>query len=192
MRSRTPVSASNASPGKKVGVNSPGVSNGRNKAPLLLGLGGAVLLLDLATKSAVSSTFQLGQSVSLFGDYIRITYIHNRGAIFGLSVGDFTGTVVLVVSLIAAVFLTVYYFRLPPGLKLYRTGLVLIISGAVGNIFDRITLGEVRDFIDVGIGGTRWPIFNVADTAVTAGAFLLALELFRERKARGPAEVSAD
>jgi signal peptidase II len=69
---------------------------------------------------------------------------------------------------------------------------VLIISGAVGNLYDRIMLGEVRDFIDVGLYDLRWPIFNVADMAVTAGAILLAVELFRDRKTGQPSGVSAE
>jgi signal peptidase II len=175
-----------------VGANSPGAPNGRQKTTLLLGLGGIVLLVDLATKSAVSRTLHLGQSIDILGTFIRITYIHNRGAIFGISLGEYTGTVVLVVSLLAAVVLTVYYYRLRYDLTWYRIGLVLIISGAFGNLFDRIALGEVRDFLDVGIGGMRWPIFNVADLAVTIGAMILAFELFRDGKTGQPSEVSAE
>lgn len=192
MPSRMPVSASIVSQEKKVGADTPGVTNHWNTTALLLGLGGGVLSFDLVTKTIVSRTFLLGQSRELLDGLVRLTYIHNRGAIFGISIGQSTGTVVLIISLLAAIFLTIYYFRLPHQLKLYRFGLVLIISGAVGNLYDRIMFGEVRDFIDLGLKDLRWPIFNVADMAVTAGAILLAVELFRDRKTDQSSGVSAE
>jgi signal peptidase II len=162
------------------------------KLYVLLGLGGFTILLDLFSKELVSRVFSLGRSLDVIDGILRITYIHNRGAIFGLSIGESTGTLVLAVSLLAVVLITIYYFRLPLKLKWYGIGLVLILSGAVGNLYDRIAIGEVRDFIDIGINGLRWPIFNVADLAVTTGAVLLAIELFQKEKIQETSEVSAE
>ena len=150
-----------------------------SKLFLLLGLGGSTLVLDLWSKAVVSRNLFLGQSFDVIDGMLRITYIQNKGAIFGLSIGDITGTVVLVVSLLAVVLLSIYYFTSPLDLKWYGVGLVLILSGAAGNLYDRVTLGGVRDFLDIGFGTTRWPVFNVADLAVTAGAVLLVIELSR-------------
>jgi len=150
------------------------------KLYLLLGLGGTTLLLDLLTKTAVSRNFFLGQSFDIIDGILRITYIHNRGAIFGLSIGDLTGTIVLTVSLLAVVLIAIYYLFSVFDSKWYGIGLVLILGGAVGNLYDRLLLGEVRDFLDIGLGTLRWPVFNVADLAVTAGAVLLAIELSRK------------
>jgi len=140
--------------------------------------GGATLLLDLLSKAVVSKNLYLGQSFDVIDGVLRITYIHNKGAIFGLSIGDLTGTIVLWVSLLAIVLIVIHYFFSLINLKWYGVGLVLILSGAVGNLYDRLTMGEVRDFLDIGFETLRWPVFNVADLAVTAGAVLLAIELF--------------
>jgi signal peptidase II len=143
-----------------------------SKLYLLLGLGGVVILLDLLTKAMVSRIYFLGQSTDVIDGVLRITYIHNRGAIFGLSIGDFTGTIVLAVSLLAVILIAIYYFFSSFAYRWYGIGLVLIMAGAVGNLYDRLILGEVRDFLDIGFGALRWPVFNVADLAVTTGAVL--------------------
>lgn len=156
------------------------------KARLLLFLGGLVLLVDLFSKSIVSRILPLGRSLEVLDGLLRITPIRNKGAIFGLSLGDSTGSILLFISSLAVFFIIVSYFRLPITSKWYGYGLVLILSGALGNLTDRLTLGEVRDFIDIGVGDLRWPIFNVADLAVTVGAVLLAVELLgqgREKEA---------
>jgi signal peptidase II len=144
--------------------------------------GGLILLIDLLSKSFISRALPLGRSLDLLDGILRITSIRNKGAIFGLSLGDSTGSILLLVSSLAVTFIIISYFRLPLGSTWYGRGLVLILSGALGNLFDRLTLGEVRDFIDIGVGDMRWPVFNVADLAVTAGAILLAMEFLGQSK----------
>ncbi len=173
-------------------VSSTGSTCIGKKLWMLFGFGGLILIIDLASKALISRWISLGHSIDIVDNILRITYIHNRGAIFGLSVGDGTGSIVLVVSLLAALFITVYYLYHPFKLKWQSLGLILILSGAVGNLYDRITLGEVRDFIDVGLAGFRWPIFNVADLAVTLGAVFLALELTRKDKGQELHQVSGE
>lgn len=133
----------------------------------------AVLVLDQLTKAWVRAELTLGEPVSIVGDNIRLLYIHNQGAAFGLSVGRHSSTVFLVLATIAS--LLVFYLLLstPRGERLQRLALGLILGGALGNIIDRVRWEMVVDFIQVGIAGHYWPIFNVADSAVTVGALLL-------------------
>ncbi|MFQ6103804.1 MAG: signal peptidase II [Candidatus Glassbacteria bacterium] len=175
-----------------MGSRSPGATQTTRKLIVLFGLGGFTLILDLLSKAVVSKALTLGQSFDVLDGILRITYIHNKGAIFGLSVGESTGSIVLVVSFLAAILIAFYYLRLPIDLKWQGVGLVLILSGAVGNLYDRILFGEVRDFIDIGINKLRWPIFNVADLAVTAGALLLAMKLTRRSKSQKRNDLRAD
>lgn len=140
-------------------------------------LGVALLALagDILTKHMVVEAFYLGETRQVFGDWVRLTYIHNPGAAFGLFAGS--RFVLIAVSLVAAiVVVTVAWNR--------RTNLAtaiplgLILGGAVGNLIDRIRMGEVVDFVQVGIPPhSYWPVFNVADSAVTVGVVWLAAGL---------------
>jgi signal peptidase II len=146
----------------------------------------AVVGLDLATKLLVYDTLPLGQtSRLLLGDWVRLTYIHNAGAAFGLFQGSrwfFVGVSVLSGVILCALALSGRY-RDPWILAAFG----LILGGALGNLIDRLWLGVVIDFIDVGIGARRWPVFNVADMGVTVGVGLLALRLlfFEDRNRAG-------
>jgi signal peptidase II len=138
--------------------------------------------MDLLTKSFVSRAIPQGRSLDVLDGFLRITPIRNKGAIFGISLGDSTGTILLLISSLAIAFIIISFFRLPRTSAPYRYGLILILSGAIGNLYDRLVLGEVRDFLDIGMGAMRWPVFNIADLAVTAGAVLLAVEFLSEGK----------
>lgn len=131
------------------------------------------LFADLITKAWIVSRFGPGASVGVVGDFLRITHVRNVGASFGLFPGN-TQTLIAVSSLavIVVIFLAVRSRGRPPAMAF----LGLILGGAVGNLYDRLRLGEVIDFVDVGIGTHRWPVFNVADIAVTVGVFLLLIE----------------
>lgn len=145
-----------------------------------------VLALDLFTKWLVQQTFRPHESVSVWGDFFRLTYIFNPGAAFGLHVGPHSRIIFLILSLVALGVL-VLMFRSTPD---ERTGRLIAIGaiagGALGNIVDRIrSSAGVVDFLDFGVGTVRWPVFNVADIAVTLGAILLFLSFWSEdRRAR--------
>jgi signal peptidase II len=112
------------------------------------------------------------------GDWIQLTYIHNPGAAFGLFPGN--RYVLIGVSVVAAVVVLVVGLAARTRLRT-AVPLGLILGGAVGNLVDRIRLGEVVDFIRVGIPPDNyWPVFNVADSAVTVGVLWLALGLLRD------------
>jgi signal peptidase II len=135
------------------------------------------VVLDQFTKRWISSVMTRGESRSIIGDFFRLTYVHNDGAAFGLNLGGRWAFVA--VTLIVSLFIIFSYSRTEKT-PLARWALALILGGAVGNLIDRIRLGEVIDFLQFGIGRLYWPIFNVADIAVSIGVGLLALHLFRK------------
>lgn len=133
------------------------------------------LVADMVTKYIISSTFYLHEIRQVIGDYGRLTYIHNPGAAFGLFPGS--RFALIVISLAAVVVVIVVAWNRKNGIRTVMP-LGLILGGAVGNLIDRIRLGEVVDFIQIGIPPqTYWPVFNVADSAVTIGVSWLALGL---------------
>ena len=131
------------------------------------------VVIDQLSKFAVRGSMTLYQSDPLLGDFFRLTYIHNSGAAFGLNMGSpLLHTLVSIVALGALVYL---YRTLQEDERVLQAALCLVLGGAVGNIIDRLYLGEVVDFFDFGFGDLRWPIFNFADSFVTVGVILLAL-----------------
>jgi signal peptidase II len=153
------------------------------KAALLLAILGGVLALDISTKLLVQQNFHLYQQVDLIGEYVRLTYIYNPGAAFGIQVGRYSREIFLVLSLVALVALLAMYWYTPASDRVRLMAIALICGGAIGNLIDRIrSEAGVVDFIDVGVGATRWPVFNIADMAVTTGAIILALSLWREEQ----------
>jgi len=134
-----------------------------------------VLIVDIVTKRVIVSSLQLHEVIQVVGDYVRITYILNPGAAFGLFPGS---RVALIAVSVAAVIIVMVVGGKRKGRLDTVIPLGLILGGAIGNLIDRVRLGEVVDFVQVGIPpDTYWPVFNAADAAVTAGVFWLALGL---------------
>lgn len=140
-----------------------------------------VLALDQWTKALVRSALTLNVPVRVIGDNVRLLYIHNEGAAFGLSVGSASSLVFLMLASVASLLVLYLLLRAPREERLQRVALALILGGALGNIVDRVRWERVVDFIQVGVGGHYWPIFNVADSAVTVGALLLATTFLVKR-----------
>lgn len=143
-----------------------------------------VVLLDQATKWMASAQLELGEPVLVLGDFVRLTLVHNTGAAFGLfpgSRGPF-----IVISVLAIGVVLYLFFRETHRNVQNRVLLGCILGGAIGNLIDRVRLGWVVDFIDMGIGQTRWPVFNVADSAVTLGVVFLAWNLARAGRDAAP------
>jgi signal peptidase II len=142
-----------------------------------------VLTLDLLTKLFIQRTLTLYQQVPIIGDYVRLTYIYNPGAAFGIHLGDYSRFIFLFLSMLALIALAAMYWVTPARDRIRLSSIALICAGALGNLLDRIrSANGVVDFLDVGIGDLRWPVFNVADIAVTSGAIFLALSLWREEQ----------
>lgn len=151
------------------------------KVTLLLGVLGVVVAFDVATKLMIQRTFALYQQVDVVGDYVRLTYIYNPGAAFGIHIGEYSRVIFLVLSIVALAALVGMYWATPSKDRVRLTSIALICGGAIGNLIDRVrSEAGVVDFLDVGVGDLRWPVFNVADIAVTTGAIFLALSLWRE------------
>ena len=153
------------------------------KAAVLGGVLGGVLSVDLITKLLVQRTMTLYQQVDIIGSYVRLTYIHNPGAAFGIEVGEHSRYIFLFLSLLALFALAAMYWVTPAKDRVRLASIALICAGALGNLLDRVrSSAGVVDFLDVGVGDLRWPVFNVADIAVTTGAIFLALSLWREEQ----------
>ncbi len=130
----------------------------------------SVVAVDQFSKYLVRTHMEWGESVPDEGP-LRITYTTNTGGAFGLFANQ---TFLLALAAVIAIAVLVLYLRyLPPGSRLLKIGLGLELGGAIGNLIDRVRLGEVTDFIDVG----AWPVFNVADSAIVVGTFLIAYYL---------------
>ena len=137
----------------------------------------AVLGLDQLTKAFASARLVPGEPVTVLGNFLRLTLVHNTGAAFGLFPGSRLPFILVSVLAIAVV---LYLFARDAYRSLAnRVLLGCILGGALGNLVDRIRWGRVVDFIDVGLGQVRWPVFNLADSAVTLGVILLAWNLAR-------------
>jgi signal peptidase II len=156
-----------------------------SKLILFLGVLIGVVALDLGTKILVENTFHMYENVNVIGDYVRLTYIHNPGAAFGIQLGppEYSRFIFLGLSLVALVALAGMYWVTPANDRVRLSAIALICAGAIGNLLDRVRSEHgVVDFLDVGIGTLRWPVFNVADIAVTTGAIFLALSLWKEEQ----------
>ncbi len=144
--------------------------------PLFVGLAVAVVVVDQVAKALVTASLAPGQSVDVVGDLVRIVFGQNSGALFGLfkdNAAMFGGVSLLVVGLIVA-----YHARSTASPYLTTT-LGLLLGGAIGNMIDRLRLGYVVDFVDVGIGPTRFYTFNIADSAISLAILLLFLAAIR-------------
>ena len=144
---------------------------------LFLGLAVLVVVLDQSTKRLAEDKLEATgvRSVPLpvVGDYLRFTYVENRGAAFGL-LQDQTAFFVFVGVLVVGVIAVSYRYLPRSGIRLHLA-LGLQLGGAVGNLIDRIRQGYVVDFVDFGYHSNWWPVFNVADSAIVIGVALLAL-----------------
>lgn len=142
---------------------------------------GGTILLDQLTKFLFSSLLRPGESLPLINKIFHFTLVHNTGIAFGLFRGN--GFVFFIVPAIAIGLLSynIYYYHKTGELdQVYIFAFSLILGGAIGNLIDRITAGYVIDFIDFRI----WPVFNIADSAITIGACIIFFKCFPLTKAK--------
>lgn len=134
-----------------------------------------IVILDQLTKAWVDAGFEraaLGGSTELIGDLVRISKVYNDGAIFGFL--DASAMLMAVLSVFVVVGVVWYEWRHGAGLgPLVTLGLGLLTGGAIGNLIDRVRFGYVIDFVDMGIGDTRWYAWNISDAAVFLGILAL-------------------
>lgn len=142
-----------------------------------------VIALDQATKIYIDRSMDLHNSITVIENFFNITYMRNKGAAFSfLSSFSYRLPFFILISLVAVIVIMVVMYRLRPDQKFTAVCLSLIFSGALGNLVDRIRMGEVIDFLDVHWYEHHWPAFNVADSAICVGVFLLAIDMFIEEK----------
>jgi signal peptidase II len=148
-----------------------------------LGIAALVIVIDQVTKLAVATQMRLHQTIPLLDGFAALTYVRNTGAAFGLLAGRAAALRVpffLVVSA-AAVALLVWFLRsVPAERRLLVAACGAVAGGAIGNMIDRMLLGEVIDFVDLAVGAYHWPAFNVADSAITLGVAVLCLDALRQ------------
>jgi len=142
-----------------------------------------VLVVDQLTKIHIDRSMQLYQSIPVIDGLFNITYLRNKGAAFSfLANASWRLPFFILVSFVAVVAILIALAKLRDDQRLAAASLSLILSGAIGNLIDRIRLGEVIDFLDVYWRSHHWPAFNVADSAICVGVALLALDMFREER----------
>jgi signal peptidase II len=158
-----------------------GNADSSRKTALYVGVVFSVVALDVLTKWIVERSLRLYDPVPVWGDFFRLTYIFNKGAAFGLNLGESSRFIFMGLALVAVVFLLAMYRSTPWADRMRLIAIASVTGGALGNLIDRVRSDRgVVDFLDFGLGTVRWPVFNVADIAVTCGAVLLAVSLWRE------------
>ena len=138
----------------------------------------AVIVLDQVSKWAVIRSLKVHESVPVITGFFNLVHVRNRGMAFGFmnrSDIDLAFYFLVAASLGAVVLLLIWFFRLKEGDIRLQLGLSLILGGALGNLIDRLRLEHVTDFIDIGF----WPVFNIADSAITVGVIIMVFYLIR-------------
>lgn len=154
--------------------------SGNMKIFTVVGL--AVLILDQATKFAVTSTLALHEVVETIPGFFNLVYYRNPGAAFGiLNKGGLIGKLILIGISVGALVIIASLVRSSKD-RLYAFALSLIAGGAAGNLLDRAKDGSVVDFLEFYINTYYWPAFNVADTAISVGVGLAILSYFKSSK----------
>lgn len=148
-----------------------------------LWLSAAVIVLDLGTKALASAMLVYGQPVEVLA-FFNLTLLHNTGAAFSFLAGHdgWQRWFFALIAVGASIGLTVWLTRLKAHETLMAAALALIIGGALGNLYDRLMLGYVVDFLSFHWNDYYFPAFNLADTAITLGAIALIFESLRDAR----------
>lgn len=136
-----------------------------------------LVIIDRVTKIFFTDLLAYGESIPIIPNILHMTLVHNTGIAFGLFKDQGLVFIIIPVIAIALLVFNIYYYRQNDEAlsRPYIVGFSLILAGAIGNLIDRIVYGYVIDFIDFRI----WPVFNVADSAITIGAVIIAIKCFR-------------
>jgi signal peptidase II len=160
-----------------------------------LWIAGVVVALDQVTKALVDDLMALHESRPIVEGLVRLTYVQNRGAAFGIlsEAGlPYQSVMFSMVSVLALLAIALYAWRMPVQSRLPQTALALVMGGAVGNLLDRARLGYVIDYMDVYWGPHHWPAFNVADSAISVGVTLLVIDILRNPQPISPLGAAVD
>lgn len=139
--------------------------------------GAAIILLDQITKIMIRANMSIGESISILGDFFKLTYVKNTGAAFSIFSGEQALLILLPVLIVGGALF--YFYKYPGKHRLVYIAWSMIIAGGVGNLIDRAVFGWVTDMLDFSIFP---PVFNIADISVTVGCGLFMLYVLMEER----------
>ena len=145
-----------------------------------------IVSLDQWTKHTIQQKLPLHRAVEVIPGFFNLTHVRNTGGAFGIfggNRGGLSSLMFVMVSLIAIGAILVLFIKAKEDEKNLALSFSLVLSGATGNLIDRLRYGEVIDFLEFYVSSFHWPSFNIADSAICIGVGLMALELFiRDRR----------
>ena len=151
-----------------------------NKYFFLISIAALVAILDQAIKLLVLAKIPAYGSIVVIPGFFDLTHIYNTGGAFGFLAGKgslFRHLFFLTASAIAMGMIVYLYLKTPREFLFLRSGLAMILGGAVGNVIDRIRLGKVVDYLDLYVKDLHWPAFNIADGAISVGILIFIYHL---------------
>jgi signal peptidase II len=159
------------------------------------GIAGVVFALDRLTKWIIEINVSPWDTIVVIPEFFQIVHTKNRGAAFGIfadSSSEWRTLILIGLSVAVMIFIASLLIQSVRGSAqqhaLHKVALGLVLGGALGNIYDRVAMGSVTDFLEFFIGEHRFPAFNVADSAITVGAGLLIIDIWRTRHERAEAK----
>ena len=167
----------------------------KNKYLTLFLISNVLILVDQYSKFLVTLHLPLYASRKVIEGFFYLTHVRNPGVAFGLFAGvesEYKAWIFVFISSIAIIAILFIYHHTPNEHRMVRTGLILIFSGAIGNVIDRIVYKEVIDFLDVFYKSYHFPAFNVADSCITIGVGLMVLDLFQSHPKQLASSRSSD
>jgi signal peptidase II len=147
-----------------------------------------VFLLDRITKRIVQANISSWDTIRVIPGFFNLVHAENRGVAFGLfsdSTSPWRSVILVGLSIAVMVFVVSLLWKPGHGGLALRIGLALVLGGAIGNLYDRVVHGTVTDFVEIYEGTHYFPAFNVADSAISVGAALLLLDMWRGRERTG-------
>ena len=138
------------------------------------------VLIDQIAKKAVLNHIEIGQEIVVIRDFFNLTYVRNYGA--GFSILQNATVFLIVISVIACIVLFYLLSNSRKDSLVTKMSYLMIVSGAAGNLIDRVRFGYVVDFLDFNIFGYDFPVFNVADSFITVGCFILIIKTVLEAR----------
>ncbi len=144
-----------------------------------------IIALDQLTKHCVTARMLLHESIAVIGGFLNITYVRNPGAAFGFlahATPLFRFSFFALITLLAIGLIFFYVIKAGEENPRLILALSFVFGGAAGNLIDRLRYGEVVDFIDVYLKTYHWPAFNIADSAISLGAFFMLFEFIKDGK----------
>lgn len=139
-----------------------------------------LLLIDQISKYLVDMNMKLQESITVIPGFFRVTYLHNTGAAWSMLEGKMIFFYLITAIALAA--MIYFYIKSKNSEVLFKTGIVCMAAGTLGNFIDRLVFQHVRDFLDFIILGYDFPVFNIADMALCIGVFLIIVDILLEER----------